>query len=125
MHAGWRGLCAGVIDHAIEHFLAADVAATDILVWLGPAIGATAYEVDAPVYEAFATRCPAALPAFTAGALAHWQLDLYAAARAVLAEHGVTGCFGGDFCTFSDARFYSHRREAPCGRQASLIWLEN
>ena len=28
-------------------------------------------------------------------------------------------------CTLEDDRFFSHRREAPCGRMATLIWLEN
>ena len=32
---------------------------------------------------------------------------------------------GGGFCTFADAqRFFSHRREAPCGRMATMIWIE-
>lgn len=124
VHAGWRGLCSGIIDRAIDSFVAANIAPGDILVWLGPAISAAAYEVDEPVYETFARQCPVVLPAFAVRAPGRWQLDLYAAARAVLAERGVMDCSGGDFCTYNDTRFFSHRREAPCGRQASLIWLE-
>jgi len=36
----------------------------------------------------------------------------------------VSAVVGGKFCTFTEApRFFSHRREAPCGRMATLIWL--
>ena len=46
-----------------------------------------------------------------------------ALARDSLAAAGVTAVYGGGFCTFREsARFFSHRREAPCGRMATLIW---
>jgi copper oxidase (laccase) domain-containing protein len=52
-------------------------------------------------------------------------LDLYELARLRLAACGVDAVFGGDFCTVSEPeRFFSHRRDGACGRQATLIWLE-
>jgi len=40
-----------------------------------------------------------------------------------VAQAGVAAVYGGDFCTFDESdRFFSHRREAPCGRMATLIW---
>jgi YfiH family protein len=120
-HAGWRGLAGGV--------LAATVAAMgadprDLLAWLGPAIGPAAYEVGDDVRSAFLAVDPGAGSCFAANARGRWQADLYGLARRSLAESGVTAVYGGDFCTFTEAeRFYSHRREAPCGRQATLIWL--
>ena len=123
-HAGWRGLCAGVLEQTVNAFLRAGFAAADILVWLGPAIGAAAYEVDSAVRDAFIARDPELTECFSNTRPEHWSLDLYAAARALLAAQGVREISGGDLCTFSDARFYSYRRAAQCGRQATLIWRQ-
>lgn len=49
-HAGWRGLCAGVLEETVSCF--ADNP-ENILAWLGPAIGPRAFEVGAEVREAF------------------------------------------------------------------------
>ena len=44
--------------------------------------------------------------------------------RGLLTKAGVNAIYGGDFCTYTDTeRFYSSRREATCGRMATLIWL--
>ncbi|HEY7671279.1 MAG TPA: peptidoglycan editing factor PgeF [Gammaproteobacteria bacterium] len=121
-HGGWRGLAAGVLPAIVA---AMGLPAREVLAWLGPAIGPEAYEVGAEVREAFLARDPAASAAFAANARGRWQADLYALARLSLAAAGVTAIYGGGFCTATDAeRFFSHRREAPCGRMASLIWLE-
>jgi len=121
-HAGWRGLLHGVLPAAIR---AMSTEPAQLLAWLGPAIGPQAYEVGAEVRDAFADRGSAALDCFTANPRGRWQADLYALARCSLAAAGVTAVHGGGFCTFAEsARFFSHRREAPCGRMASLIWLE-
>ena len=125
VHAGWRGMSAGVIEAAIANFVTAGLAADELLVWLGPAISASAYEVDGAVYEAMTAAAPVCADAFEPGRPGHWQFDLYAAARARLAAVGVTRVYGGDFCTASEERFYSHRTRPGCGRQASLIWLQN
>jgi YfiH family protein len=120
-HAGWRGLAAGVLPAAVT---AMGAPASALLAWLGPAIGPHAYEVGPEVRAAFLARDPAASAAFTPNARGRWQADLYALARLSLAAAGVTAVFGGGLCTATDAeRFFSHRREAPCGRMASLIWL--
>jgi YfiH family protein len=122
-HAGWRGLCAGVLEQTLAEFLVAGIPASELLVWLGPAIGPAAYEVDAPVRDAFLARSPACHTSFQATSPGHWQFDLYAAAREILLSIGISKVFGGDYCTYSDERFFSHRRQPACGRQAALIWL--
>ena len=62
--------------------------------------------------------------AFCPNERGRWQADLYALARLRLQQLGVTSIHGGGSCTYSEPeRFFSHRREAPCGRMASLIWL--
>lgn len=123
VHAGWRGLCGGVIEASVAAMRSAP---GEILAWLGPAAGPQAYEVGEEVRSAFITRDPQAQRAFCSTRPGHWYCDLYALARQRLNALGVTRVFGGDFCTISDPqRFFSHRRDARTGRMASLIWLQN
>jgi purine-nucleoside/S-methyl-5'-thioadenosine phosphorylase / adenosine deaminase len=120
-HAGWRGLCAGVLEATLEAMRAKPGA---LMAWLGPAIGPRAYEVGDEVRAAFIARDPAAVAAFRAVRRGHWLLDLYAVARQRLAARGVTRVYGGGLCTHSDPkRFYSYRRDGATGRMAALIWL--
>jgi YfiH family protein len=121
-HAGWRGLLDGVLQAAVT---ALRVPPAELIAWLGPAIGQAAYEVGAEVRDAFVARSAQAEPRFARNARGRWQADLYGLARDALAAAGVAAVHGGGFCTFTEAaRFFSHRREAPCGRMATLIWLE-
>lgn len=120
-HAGWRGLAAGVIEAALD---AMALPAGEVLAWMGPAIGARAYEVGDEVREAFVARDVAAQAAFLPSRAGHWWLDLTAIARQRLAARGVTQVSGGNFCTYAEAdRFYSWRRERTPARMAALIWL--
>jgi YfiH family protein len=120
-HAGWRGLLSGVLPAAVEALRAPP---DEIVAWLGPAIAAASYEVGADVRDAYLARDASAAAAFTPNARGRWQADLYALARASLARAGVRSIHGGGFCTYRDPdRFFSHRREAPCGRFATLVWL--
>lgn len=120
VHAGWRGLAAGVLPAAVA---ALGCAPGEALAWLGPAIGADAYEVGAEVRDALLAAVPGAESALAPSSRGRFQADLYALARASLAAAGVERLYGGGFCTFSEReRFFSHRREAPCGRMATLIW---
>jgi len=120
-HAGWRGLAAGVLPAAVARM---GDAPESIVAWLGPAIGPASYEVGADVLAALGDGAPGARRCFAPGRPEHWYADLYALARASLAAAGVSAVFGGGWCTYSErARFFSHRRQAPCGRMATLIWL--
>lgn len=120
-HAGWRGLAAGVLEAAIA---ATAVPAERLLAWLGPAIGAAAYEVGEEVRAEFLRGDTRAQAAFAPGRAGHWQLDLYAAARQRLAARGVARIAGGGFCTHTDQeRFFSWRRDRAVQRMAAAIWL--
>ena len=122
IHAGWRGLAAGVIESCITRLL---TQRERLLVWLGPAIGPASYEVGDEVRTAFAEADAAAAAAFTATRGGHWRCDLYALARRRLAILGIPRVYGGDFDTFTDSRFYSHRRDGVrSGRFATLIWRD-
>jgi YfiH family protein len=119
VHAGWRGLAAGVLENAVA---ALDV--PDLMAWLGPAIGPQAFEVGAEVRQAFVAPHPESAPAFTAGEEGKWRADLYQLARFALRRAGVNDVYGGGWCTHGDPeRFYSYRRDGVTGRMASVIWL--
>ncbi len=123
-HAGWRGLVSGVLDLTVQRFLELDIPPDALRVWLGPAIGPAAYEVDENVRDTFLQRDPGCAGCFTQTSPGHWQLDLYEAARTILAAQGVLAISGGDYCTYRDSRFYSYRKDPECGRQATLIWID-
>jgi len=128
-HAGWRGLCDGVIEATLARMATRAGAGARWLAWLGPAIGPDAFEVGAEVREAFLQQAlpderAAVAAAFVAGAPGKFLADLYALARIRLARAGCTQVFGGNTCTVSDAdRFYSYRRDRTTGRMATLVWL--
>ena len=122
-HAGWRGLCNGVLENTLAQF--ADPA--EVMVWLGPAIGLDAFEVGEEVREQFCRRQASAAAAFrpVPGKDGKWLADIYQLARLRLQAAGVNSIHGGGFCTFTDsARFFSYRREARTGRMATLIWID-
>lgn len=121
IHAGWRGLAAGVIEQTLGHFRAAP---QDIMAWLGPAIGPEAFEVGAEVKAAFVAQDPAAEQAFNALGQGKYLADIYQLARQRLAALGVTAIYGGEHCTYHQAQdFFSYRRDGQTGRMATAIWL--
>ncbi|MGN6313362.1 MAG: peptidoglycan editing factor PgeF [Rhodanobacteraceae bacterium] len=120
-HAGWRGLCAGVVENTLA---AMRTPRDNVLAWLGPAIGPRSYEVGDEVRGAFVARDGAAVEAFAPTRPGHWHCDLYALARLRLGAAGVNRIYGGGFDTFTDPRLYSFRRDgARSGRFATLIWI--
>ena len=121
-HAGWRGLCAGVIERTVQ---AMQRPGRALLAYLGPAIGPAAYEVGPEVRQAFIDADAQAEAAFAAGRPGRYLADLYALARQRLANCGVANVHGGGYCTYTDQEsFFSYRRDGATGRMASLIWLE-
>jgi polyphenol oxidase len=120
-HAGWRGLCAGVIENTLQ---AMKSQPAELLAYLGPAIGPANFEVGREVREAFLRVDAQAEQAFSEKTNGKFMADIYALARQRLGKAGVQQMYGGEFCTVDDARFFSHRRDKETGRMASLIWLE-
>jgi len=122
-HAGWRGLCNGVLEETLAVF---DEPA-EVVVWLGPAIGLEAFEVGGEVRQQFCDKQASADAAFrpVEGKSDKWLADIYLLARLRLQAAGVNSIHGGGFCTFHDsARFFSYRREQRTGRMATLIWID-
>ncbi|MGI4814771.1 MAG: peptidoglycan editing factor PgeF [Janthinobacterium lividum] len=136
-HAGWRGLVDGVIEQTAQAVMELAGTGTRLAAYLGPAIGATAFEVGAEVREAY---LDAALPAerdatsrafqpisFERAAPLHggtkYLGDLLALATLRLARVGCSDIDAAACCTVTDRRFYSYRRDGVTGRMASFIWL--
>jgi purine-nucleoside/S-methyl-5'-thioadenosine phosphorylase / adenosine deaminase len=121
VHAGWRGLCDGVIEQAVR---AMNAPSQSLMAWLGPAIGPRAFEVGAEVRAAFAEKQPQAAEAFAPGKPGKYLADLYRLARQRLDALGVSHIHGGGLCAFTDSeRFYSYRRDGRTGRMGTFIWL--
>ena len=120
-HAGWKGLCAGVIGRLIGA-LPSD--ARTLEAWIGPAISGASYEVGEEVRDAFRQSWGASVDAhFRAGRAAHFWCDLAQLARAQLLGEGVQTVHVAGYCTLRDERFYSYRRDGETGRQASFVRL--
>lgn len=119
-HAGWRGLCDGVLEQTVAAYPGKSA---ELLAWFGPAIGPSAFEVGPEVCAAFVAHDGAAAAAFQVGHGDRFYANLYLLARQRLQAAGVTAIYGGGLCTFTEpARFYSYRRDKQTGRQATLIW---
>jgi YfiH family protein len=129
VHAGWRGLCDGVIEAAVNQL---PVEKSEVLAWLGPSIGPDAFEVGDEVRQQFVQHDSNAELAFKQHSdykvNQKWLCNMYLIAKQRLNKLGVTHIYGGSinetFCTYTDeARFFSYRRDNVTGRMASLIWL--
>lgn len=120
VHAGWRGLAAGVIEACVTRL---STRPENVIAWLGPAIGQASYEVGDEVRDAFVALSSSAGEAFAPTRPGHWHCNLYTLARQRLRTVGVTRIYGGGFDTLTDPRFYSYRRDGvQSGRFATLIY---
>lgn len=125
IHAGWRGLSNGVIARCLT---AAKFNAEETLIWLGPAIGPTAYQVGEEVRACFHRseyfQQLNVDQAFEADG-EKFLCNLYQLARMHLQNRGYRNIWGETECTFTDKdRYFSYRRDGETGRMASLIWMD-
>lgn len=125
VHAGWRGLAAGVLQNTIVAMRTAG--AGDVLAWLGPAIGPQSFEVGIDVLTAFVDHDPQAMAAFRPlpSQPGKYLADLYHLARLILVKNGIGKISGGSRCTVTETqRFFSYRRDQETGRMATMIWIK-
>jgi purine-nucleoside/S-methyl-5'-thioadenosine phosphorylase / adenosine deaminase len=136
VHAGWRGLSGGVLEHGVRALRDLAGATAPIGAIVGPGAGACCYEVGAEVHEAFRAERALATPTAASPASSpegdgqrdddspRGHLDLRAIAHERLLAAGVSDVRHVDACTICDTRYFSHRREgARAGRQAVIAWL--
>jgi YfiH family protein len=122
VHAGWRGLQAGVIQSTLA---AMHSSPQQLIAWIGPGISQACFEVGDEVYAVFVGEDPAATDSFTANRPGHWLCDLGGLAESVLRRAGVAAVTRSPHCSYRDAEmFYSYRRDVDTGRMASLIWIK-
>ncbi len=121
VHAGRVGAQRGVVRRTLEAMQAAGARADDVSVLLGPAVSGPNYEVP----EVMATEVEAALPGSrTATRRGTPALDLRIGIAGQLSSLGVKAIDIDPRCTVEDRSLFSHRRDAPTGRLASVIWME-
>jgi len=121
VHAGWRGLCDGIVENAIAAFRCEN---RDIIAWLGPAIGPSSFEVGQEVVDRFLLHNPSDVCCFTPNNN-RYLADIYQLATKRLERAGVIEVSGGEYCTYQQSElFFSYRRDGQTGRMASMIWIE-
>lgn len=129
IHAGWRSLCDGVIEATVKQM---PVDSSQLMAWLGPAIGPNAFEVGGEVRAQFMAKDAKAELAFKKHGdnqeQYKWLADIYQIAVQRLSNLGITQIYGGGqnepWCTYTDEdRFFSFRRDGATGRMATLVWL--
>ncbi|MFP1152007.1 laccase [Mycobacterium sherrisii] len=121
VHAGRVGAQRGVVVRTVEAMLKLGAQPADISALLGPAVSGRNYEVPA----AMADEVEAALPGSrTSTGRGTAGLDLRAGIACQLRNLGVESIDIDPRCTLADPALFSHRRGAPTGRLASLIWME-
>jgi polyphenol oxidase len=121
VHAGRVGCQIGVVAAAVETMLGVGAHVEDISVLLGPAVSGRNYEVPA----AMAAEVEGALPGSrTTTSRGTPGLDLRAGIARQLTTLGVKAIDADPRCTVEDQTLFSHRRDNPTGRLASLVWME-
>lgn len=122
LHAGWRGLATGIVEKGVASM---QRPGSEILAYLGPAIGPQKFEVGGEVRAEFCKVLPQAEEAFNPLPGDKWLADIYRLAQQRLVACGVEAIYGGGRCTVEESKiFYSYRRDGDSGRMASLIWID-
>ena len=120
VHAGWRGLIAGVVSNCCEEMRSCG--AVDISAAVGPCISAPNYEFGAGDLEKVESLFGREVRASTVSGSP--ALDLRAAVASALARERVTLVYCSPVCTADSETHFSHRGRGDRARQATLVWLE-
>ena len=121
VHAGRVGARDGVVARAVEAMVTVGAHVQDISALLGPAVSGRNYEVPAAMADEVEAALPGSRTTSSAGTPA---LDLRAGIARQLKSLGVNAIDVDPRCTVDDVSLFSHRRDAPTGRLASVVWME-
>ena len=120
VHAGRLGAAGGIALRALDKMVDLGASVERIEVVLGPAICGRCYEVPARMRDEVEAELAGSASTTDRGTPG---LDLRAGLARQLRQAGVHGVDVDPRCTFTSAELFSHRRGAPSGRFAGLIWL--
>ncbi|WP_111765054.1 peptidoglycan editing factor PgeF [Nakamurella deserti] len=120
-HAGRNGAAAGIAVRLVETMASVGASAADLEVLIGPSVCGRCYEVPPDMQAAVADLLPGSACDTRWGTTG---LDLAAGLHRQLAGLGATVAVDGR-CTVETPTLFSHRRGAPTGRQAGLVWLRS
>ena len=122
LHAGWRGLSAGIIQESLKKF---NLENNDLKAWLAPCISQNKYEVGKDVYKTFMDLDQESKKNFKEVNSEKWMFDLKAEAARVLKKFKVQ-VSQSNYCTYTDDDlFYSYRRNKTDERVLTLLWRKN
>jgi YfiH family protein len=121
IHAGWRGLLAGIVSNNIANYQGD---CSDLLVWIGPAICQRHFIVEKDVIELVKQNFNNILAFEKSDITNKWNVNLNMLAVDALKKLGIVNIFSCNYCTYCDQDlFYSYRRDgANTGRLITLIW---
>ncbi|MBL1141643.1 MAG: peptidoglycan editing factor PgeF [Proteobacteria bacterium] len=121
VHAGWRGICGGIIENSLKAFSEPE----NLIAWIGPCISQKYYEVGTEVYENCLSHSKMLEKAFKQTNRNHWYANLVQIVRILMEKERVGSIHECGLCTYKlDDMFYSYRRDRETGRMASMIWME-
>ncbi|UPW07400.1 peptidoglycan editing factor PgeF [Gordonia terrae] len=121
VHAGRVGARIGIVPATLRAMVDLGARIGSIGAFLGPAASGDHYEVPAAMQADVEKHLPGSAVRTKKGTAG---LDLRAGLRRQLLDAGVAGVAVDPRCTISDPSLFSHRRGAPTGRLASVIWMD-
>lgn len=121
IHAGWKGICAGILENAVQTLNSPET----LIAWIGPCISAANYEVGRDVFQNCLNHSELLSKGFEQTNPDHWLCDLVEIVKILLKNCRVGAIYECNLCTHENAElFYSYRRDGITGRTASLVWME-
>ena len=122
VHAGWRGLAAGVIDEAARALRM--LGGETVSAFVGPCIGPECYEFGTSALDDLARQFGPGVCSRTAWGTP--ALDLPAAVRSALGRSGIGNVTDVARCTACESdRWFSHRARGETQRQALAVWISD
>lgn len=121
VHAGRIGARVGIVPRVLDVMVEQGARIDRIGAFLGPAASGRQYEVPAAMQADVEKHLPGSASRTVQGTPG---LDLRAGLRRQLLDAGVSGIAEDPRCTIEDRTLFSHRRDAPTGRLAAVIWME-
>ncbi|TJZ77733.1 peptidoglycan editing factor PgeF [Rhodococcus oryzae] len=122
VHAGRVGARIGIVPRVLDVMVAKGASVERIGAFLGPAASGRQYEVPAAMRADVEKHLPGSATTTVRGTPG---IDLRAGLRRQLLQAGLSGVAEDPRCTIEDRTLFSHRRGAPTGRLAGVIWMES